>query len=267
MEQGQDLGRAAADVFVRLEGGLAARPPRHTGMRHGLERPGLVLTPDREPKLRPQRVGLLNQLFLAIASGSLTRTTPGLRVRITTPVSHQVRLFCQLRPPACKVRQIVNVLTRGSPSGAWRKALCSQAQRPRRRAVLLALGRAGPFGQDALLRISAIADPWSAPMAGPHGGEPVAVEAADPGGDRLGVPSSDLAGGHRVAGAIRNGQERSGALDLRGGGAERAAQAGQLLALIRSERAKGIFPVARHGTPRGTRIASPPYQIPRQSTH
>src|SRR4051794_26657271 len=142
-----------------------------------------------------------------------------------------------------------------------------QAQRPSRRAVLLALGRAGPFGQNALLRISAIADPWSAPMAGPHGGEPVAVEAADPGGDRLVVPSSDLVGGSRVARAISNGQQHSGALDLRGGGAERAAQAGQLLALIRSERAKGIFPVARHGTPRGTRIASPPYQIPRQSTH
>src|SRR3954451_9759425 len=141
-----------------------------------------------------------------------------------------------------------------------------QAQRPSRRAVLLALGRAGPFGQNALLRIRAIADPWSAPMAGPHGGEPVAGEAADPGGDRLVVPSSDLVGGSRVARAIRNGQQRAGALDLRGGGAERAAQAGQLLALIRSERAKGIFPVARHGTPRGTRITSPPYQIPRQST-
>src|SRR4051812_10838340 len=142
-----------------------------------------------------------------------------------------------------------------------------QAQRPSGRAVLLALGRAGPFGQDALLRISAIADPWSAPMAGPHGGEPVAVEAADPGGDRLIVPSSDLVSGGRVAGAIGNGQQGAGALDLRGGGAERAAQAGQLLALIRSERAKGILLVARHGTPRGTRIASPPYQIPRQSTH
>src|SRR4051795_2074253 len=87
-----------------------------------------------------------------------------------------------------------------------------QAQRPGGRAVLLALGRAGPFGQDALLRLSAIADPWSAPMARPHGGEPVAVEAADPGGDGLIVPSSDLVGGRRVARAIRNGQERSGAL-------------------------------------------------------
>src|SRR5215203_4202695 len=105
------------------------------------------------------------------------------------------------------------------------------------------------------------------PMARPHGGEPVPVEAADPGGDGLVVPSSDLVGGSRVTGPIRNGQERSGALDLRGGGAGRAAQAGQLLALIRRERAKGIFPVARHGTPRDTRIVSPLYQTSCQVTH
>src|SRR3954469_21444772 len=126
MEQGQDLGGAAADVLVRLESRLAARLPGWAGMRHGLKRPRLVLTPDREPKLRPQRVGLLDQLFLARASGSLTRTTPCLRWRIATPVSHQVRLFCQLSPASCRVRQIVNVLTRGSPSGAWRKAFCSR---------------------------------------------------------------------------------------------------------------------------------------------
>src|SRR5215204_5011691 len=142
-----------------------------------------------------------------------------------------------------------------------------QAQRPRRRAVLLALGRAGPFGQNALLRASAIADPWSAPMARPHSGEPVAVEAADPGRDGLIVPSSDLVGGRRVACAIRNGQKSAGALDLRGGGAGRAAQAGQLLALIRRERAKRICLVARHGTPRGTRITAPLYHFPQQTTH
>src|SRR3954453_7230307 len=90
-----------------------------------------------------------------------------------------------------------------------------QAQRPSRRAVLLALGRAGPFGQNALLRIRAIADPWSAPMAGRKGVGPVAGEAADPGGDRLVVPSSDLVCGSRVARAISTGQQRSGALDLR----------------------------------------------------
>src|SRR5215217_355623 len=111
MKQGQDLGCAATDVLVRLEGGLAARLPRHPGMWHSLKRPRLVLAPDRQPKLGPQRVGLLDQLFFAAASESLTRTTPCLRCRITTPVSHQVRLFCQLRPAACRVRQIVKVLT------------------------------------------------------------------------------------------------------------------------------------------------------------
>src|SRR3954454_24569835 len=147
------------------------------------------------------------------------------------------------------------------------QSFLQQAQGPRRRAVLVALRGSRPFGQDALLRLSAIADPWSAPMARPHGGEPIAVEAADPGGDGLIVPSSDLVGGRRVGCAIRNGQQRSGALDLRGGGAERAAQTGQLLALIRRERAKGIVPVARHGTPRSTRITAPLYQSPRQTTH
>ena len=111
MEQGQDLGCAAADGFVRLLGRVFARLPGYAGMRHGLKGTGLVLTPDREPKLGAQRVGLLDQLFLARASGSLTRTTPCLRRRIATPVSHQVRLFCQLRPLACRVRQMVNVLT------------------------------------------------------------------------------------------------------------------------------------------------------------
>ena len=111
MKQGQDLGCAAPDVFVRLEGRSPAWLPRHPGMRHGLKGAGLVLAPDRDPKLCAQRVGLLDQLFLARASGSLTRTTPCLRGRIATPVSHQVRLFCQLRPLACRVRQMVNVLT------------------------------------------------------------------------------------------------------------------------------------------------------------
>src|SRR3954471_18662230 len=118
MEQGQDLGRAAPDILVRPGGRFSARLPRHPGMRHGLKGAGLVLTPDREPKLGAQRVGLLDQLFLARALGSLTRTTPCLRRRVATPAWHQVRLFCQLRPAACRARQIVNVLTWGSPSSA-----------------------------------------------------------------------------------------------------------------------------------------------------
>src|SRR3954469_4269605 len=95
-------------------------------MRHGLKGARLVLAPDGQSQFGSPCGGLFDQLFLAAASGSLTRTTPCLRLRITTPVSHHVRLFCQLRPASCSVRQIVKVLTWGSPSGAWRKALCSR---------------------------------------------------------------------------------------------------------------------------------------------
>src|SRR5215207_2968433 len=56
----------------------------------------------------------------------------------------------------------------GQPIRSLAQGSLQQAQRPRRRAVRLALGRAGPFGQNALLRVSPIADPWSAPMARPH---------------------------------------------------------------------------------------------------
>src|SRR5215210_5907505 len=111
----------------------------------------------------------------------------------------------------------------GQPVWSLAQGFLQQAQGPGGRAVLLALGRAGPFGQNALLRVSAIADPRSAPVAGPHGGEPLTVEAADPGGDGLVVPSSDLVRGRRVARAISNGQQNSGALDLCGGSAERTA--------------------------------------------
>src|SRR3954469_4741061 len=126
MKQGQDLGGAAPDGFVRLEGGLAARLPGHAGMGHGLKRPRLVLAPDREPKLGAQRVGSLDHPLFTAASGSTTVTVPCLRRRVTTPVWHQVRLFCQLNPASCSVRQIVYVLTWGSPSSACRKVLCSR---------------------------------------------------------------------------------------------------------------------------------------------
>ena len=126
MEQGQDLGGAAADGFMRLGGRVFARLPGWAGMRHGLKRPRLVLAPDRQPKLGAQRVGLLDQPLFTILSGSTRVTVPCLRRRMTTPVWHQVRLFCQLSPAACRVRQIVSVLTCGSPSGAWRKALWSR---------------------------------------------------------------------------------------------------------------------------------------------
>ena len=118
MKQGQHLGRAPTHIFVRLGRRLSSRLPRPAGMRHGLERPGLVLAPDGQPKLGAKRIGLLDQPLFAAASGSRSVTVPCLRRRVTTPVWHHVRLFCQLSPAACRVRQIVNVLTLGSPSSA-----------------------------------------------------------------------------------------------------------------------------------------------------
>src|SRR5689334_14367227 len=46
MEQGQDLGGAATDIFVWLLGRVFARLPGWAGMRHGLKGAGLVLTAD-----------------------------------------------------------------------------------------------------------------------------------------------------------------------------------------------------------------------------
>ena len=48
MEQGQELARAAPDIFVRLGGGAAVRLPGAAGMRHRLEGPGLIFAPNRQ---------------------------------------------------------------------------------------------------------------------------------------------------------------------------------------------------------------------------
>ncbi len=105
----------------------------------------------------------------------------------------------------------------GEPVRSLTQGSLQQAQGPGRRAVLFALWGSRPFGQDALLRISPIADPRAAPMPRPYSGEPDAVEASDPGREGLVVLSSDLGGSGRVGCAISNGQQGSGALDLRGG--------------------------------------------------
>ena len=108
MKQRQDLERAPAHILVRLGRGLLQRPPAAAGMGNDLERPGLVLAPDREISPHAKGVGPLDQLFFAAASTSVTVTAPPCRRgRTTAPVVHQVRLFCQLRPASCRVRQIV----------------------------------------------------------------------------------------------------------------------------------------------------------------
>src|SRR3712207_2001666 len=108
MEQGEDLAGAAPDILVRPGRGVALRPPAAARLRHRLERAGLVFAPDRQAEGGAERVGPLDQPLLAAASGSVTATRPSrLRLRTTTPVSHQVRLCCQLKPAACRARPTV----------------------------------------------------------------------------------------------------------------------------------------------------------------
>src|SRR3954464_9936431 len=112
--------------LVRPDCRVTLRPPTAARLRYSLDRARLVLAPDRQTHGGAERVGSLDQPLFTAASGSTTVTVPCLRRRATTPVWHHVRLLCQLWPAACRVRQIVQVLTRDRPSGAWRKAFCSR---------------------------------------------------------------------------------------------------------------------------------------------
>jgi hypothetical protein len=97
MEQGQDLAGAAPDILVRQGRGVALRSPTAARVRYRLEWTGFVLAPNRQAKSGTERVGVLDQPLFAAASGSMTVTRPAcLRLRTTTPVSHQLRPFCQL---------------------------------------------------------------------------------------------------------------------------------------------------------------------------
>ena len=108
MEQGQDLACATPDILVRPDCRVTLRPPTAARLRYSLERTSLVLAPDRQAERGTERVGPFDQPLFAAASGSVTVTRPPcLRLRTTTPASHQLRPFCQLKPAACSVRPIV----------------------------------------------------------------------------------------------------------------------------------------------------------------
>ena len=93
VEQRQDLGRAVAEVLVGQASRLARRPPAPARVGDRLERPGLVGAPDRQAHRLAEPVGVLDQLFLGSASGSVTTAAPALRRRRAVPVGHQVRVF------------------------------------------------------------------------------------------------------------------------------------------------------------------------------
>src|SRR3990170_879497 len=118
----EQLHGAPTNVLVRPPCRLAFRLPGRPGLRNHLVRPSFILGPDRKPECFPYLVCLLNEPLFCVAAGSSTRTTPSLRLRRATPVSHQVRSSCQVKPASCKTHRIVYVLTSGSPSAACRNA-------------------------------------------------------------------------------------------------------------------------------------------------
>src|SRR5205085_8729003 len=65
-------------------------------------------------------VRVLDQLFFAVASGSVTAATPALRLRTADPVGHHVRVRWNVYPAPRRTCQMVNVETLGNPSGAAR---------------------------------------------------------------------------------------------------------------------------------------------------
>src|SRR5438270_10880312 len=84
----------------------------------------------RQTHAFPLGVSLLDQPFFALASGSWTLTSPRLRLRMATPVSHHVRSRCHAMPASCSTAQMVYVLTLGNPSGARRRARCKVLKDP-----------------------------------------------------------------------------------------------------------------------------------------
>ena len=255
MEQGQDLGRAAADIFVRLRGRLAVCSPTAARVRHSLERASLVLAPHRQAQARTQRVGPLDQPLFTAASGSVTRTRPPcLRLRTTTPVSHQVRLVCQPKPAACRVRPIVSVLMPGRPSGAWQR--CSQrAQRPTRRAITHAVRRPGNLGEDPALLDLAVAEPLAAAMARHHGGQPGMVETRNPARHSVAGAAANKPRGGRVTQSFGHSQQGPSTRHPRRRCAGRAAQPDKQGPLRSLQRTQRVLLLSRHRPPPQRSIA------------
>lgn len=107
MEQGKQFGCSILGVFVWLLGWLSFWFPMVPRIGDGLVWSGFILRPDGQSLLLSYGVRLLDEFFLAQASGSLTSTVPLLRTRMAVPVSHQVRSSCHVYPASCKTHKIV----------------------------------------------------------------------------------------------------------------------------------------------------------------
>ncbi len=122
MKEGQQFRCSGAEILMGLASWLPDWLPPFASVWNGLVRSSFILDVHGDSTLLTVKVGLLDQLFFASVSGSVTTTTPAKSRRLAVPVSHQVRSRCQVMPAPWSVERIVKVLIRSSP-GACRNTL------------------------------------------------------------------------------------------------------------------------------------------------
>ena len=86
VKEGQQFGGALPKILMRLALGLTRWAPVMTRIRDCLIGTGFIFAPHRQTQDLRNPIRPFNQLFFASASGSITVTTPALRLRSTCPV-------------------------------------------------------------------------------------------------------------------------------------------------------------------------------------
>src|SRR5215208_6268582 len=96
-----DAGGADEQAFLAVASYFQGR------VSSGTDRPGRAPTPTNPRTSRPSYRRVRSN-FLASASGSVTSTPPPLlRLRLTLPVSHQLRVLCHSKPASLRTFQMV----------------------------------------------------------------------------------------------------------------------------------------------------------------
>src|SRR5579864_37757 len=107
---------------MRLPKWLALRSPGLTRLRDRLVRSGLILTPHGKAFSFSDVVGEFDEPLFSSVWGSMTVTTPVLRLRCAVPVGHHVRVRWYELPASCSTRRMVLVPSVGKLSR--RKVRC-----------------------------------------------------------------------------------------------------------------------------------------------
>src|SRR5258706_487338 len=118
---GKRVGRLGGPPPVVLRGrerGRAPSRPVLPGIRHRLKRPRLILATDRYPRRLRPAVRLLDLPLFCSVWGSVTVTTPLVRLRWAVPVGHQVRVRWYELPASSSTRRMV-VAPRRRKAPCW----------------------------------------------------------------------------------------------------------------------------------------------------